>query len=230
MGVRSSLMSSSVEMSFIVQQHVDNGFDYKAYYINLDERPERRQQIEEELLRINLDFERFPAIKHKIGALGCTLSHIKALERGISTGAAHILMFEDDFIFTIVPSYFHELLNHVMQTDYDVFLLGYCYLEKKDMFVTNDKLLKKVIEASCTHGYMVNKNYASKLLENFKRGYRLKRRTHKQDHNIDLYWKKLQRNDLWVCDATGPCGIQREGYSDIDNEMKWDETTKHLLL
>lgn len=228
--ISQQVLDSPLEVSYYVEQNVHNGNHLKTYYINLDHRSDRRQEIEPELMRMNLSFTRVPAIKHDIGVLGCTQSHIKTLKQGIASGADHILVFEDDFYFTMDDaSSLHQLLQHVMQTNYDVFLLGYCYLDKKNMFATSDKLLKKVFQAACTHGYMVNKNYAKKLLQNFKIGF-LENANRQKPTPVDEHWKLLQNDDLWLCNASGPCGLQREGFSDIDNELKWDIKTKDHLF
>jgi GR25 family glycosyltransferase involved in LPS biosynthesis len=62
---------------------IENSNNTKAYYINLEERLDRKENIEKELSKLNINYERFNAVKHTIGALGCTISHMKALEKRI---------------------------------------------------------------------------------------------------------------------------------------------------
>ena len=53
------------------------------FYINLDYRTDRREQIEGELVRMDLveKSERFPGIYVKEqGILGCTISHLSAIQ------------------------------------------------------------------------------------------------------------------------------------------------------
>ena len=74
----------------------------KLYYINLDYRKDRKEHIEKELRKLNPigdKIYRIPGIFHEIGALGCGLSHIKALDHAIENNYQRIAIFEDDFKF-----------------------------------------------------------------------------------------------------------------------------------
>ena len=57
-----------------------------VYYINLKYRPDRKEQIEKELNNFNIKYERFDAIKHDIGIIGCGLSHLAVLEKAKELG------------------------------------------------------------------------------------------------------------------------------------------------
>ena len=53
--------------------HID-----KIFYINLDERKDRKEQIEKEFEKFEIPLEkveRFEAIKHQYGMIGCSKSH-----------------------------------------------------------------------------------------------------------------------------------------------------------
>lgn len=50
----------------------------RGFYINLDRRTDRRAEIEKELE--GLAMERFPAVSHPNGAIGCTMSHLACLK------------------------------------------------------------------------------------------------------------------------------------------------------
>ncbi len=53
----------------------------KFIYINLAKREDRRKHIEEELKEYDIPSEkiiRLEAIEHERGALGCSMSHLKA--------------------------------------------------------------------------------------------------------------------------------------------------------
>lgn len=205
-----------------LQYPVNNGKTIFVVYINLDHRTDRREQIESELQRLNIaPFLRFSAIKQKQGAIGCTLSHIECLKQGIQLGADHIWVFEDDFRLTIEPELLQQIVYCVMETNYDVFLPGYCIYNKfqtHSVFL-NHSLFKKIKNAQCTHSYLVNKKYAPKLLQNFEKGLvKLVKTKYEPKYAIDQYWKKLQVNDMWISYAHGVCGVQRAGYSDIEGE------------
>ena len=220
-------LSDSFKVTYLLQENVPLANKVLTYFINLDDRPDRRSEIESELRRCNILGTRVPAIKYTPGIVGCAFSHIKALEKGIADEADHILIFEDDFYFTVDPDLATKLVQTVIQTNYDVFMLGYGIFEGSDksLFFTSHPLFKKIINATCAHGYLVNKHYAHKLLQNLKEGVDLRLKTKKQRHNNDEHWKLLQEDDLWLCYSHGPLGMQREGFSDIDNSMKWNDTT-----
>ena len=47
-----------------------------TWYINLEHRTDRKDQIEAELNKMGIVAERFPAIYDSFGALGCSMSHL----------------------------------------------------------------------------------------------------------------------------------------------------------
>ena len=51
----------------------------RVVYINLDERVDRKQQIQQELATVFPSVERFAAIKREHGGIGCVMSHIAVL-------------------------------------------------------------------------------------------------------------------------------------------------------
>lgn len=219
MGLQNSRFETRVKD---LQYPLNNGTTIFQVYINLDHRADRKEQIEAELHRMNIaPFLRFPAIKQKQGAIGCTLSHIECLKQGIQSGADHIWVFEDDFLLTIAPELLQQIIQCVMETNYDVFLPGYCIHNKLNTHLVslNHKLFKKIKNAQCTHSYLVNKKYATKLLHNFEKGLKkLIKTKHEPKFALDQYWKKLQVNDMWIAYANSVCGIQRPSYSDIEGK------------
>jgi hypothetical protein len=215
--------------SYELTYQLNTGSKISTYYINLDKRLDRRQQIEGELKRTNLvPYSRISGILNaEFGMLGCGLSHIKSLKQGIESGADHILIFEDDFYFVMEPELTQRIIQTVILTNYDVFLLGYC-VEDKELHThdTNNKLFKKIHKAQCCHGYMVSKRYAPKLLRNFEEGVNMLQKTKQiEKYACDVYWKRLQEEDMWVCASSGPCGKQRAGYSDIVLHYKNESIT-----
>ena len=49
-------------------------------FINLEQRPDRLEHAQAEFKKMRIDAERVNAVKTKMGAVGCTLSHIRCLE------------------------------------------------------------------------------------------------------------------------------------------------------
>lgn len=183
----------------------------KAYYINLNHRTDRKQHIEEQLKNQAItNYERIEAIHVPwFGALGCTLSHIKTLEKFLNESEDETCMIlEDDFIFTRNFSEFK-----FPEFDWDVIMLSGNVLESQEYSYG----FKKVIDAQTTSGYIVTRKFAPKLLENFKNGSELFLKFKIPDkYAIDMYWKILQPISNWfVCDPK--FGIQMPSYSDIEN-------------
>ena len=222
--VSKALPEKGVEVSYNLNYPVNRGTNMFITYINLDRRTDRRQDIERELQRMNIGpFHRFAAIQNPVGLVGCAQSHISCIKQGLRAGADHIMVFEDDFYFTVDSSLMHTLLQQVMQTDYDVFLLGYCVQDSQvNICNTRQPLFKKINQALCAHGYVVSKEYAPKLLKNFEQGLQLLllHKDQETSYAIDQYWKLLQDDDMWLCYAKGPCGLQRGGFSDITQKVK----------
>lgn len=207
----------------MLEYPVHNGTTLATYYINLDRRPDRRQEIEGELERTGIEpYKRFSAVTHKNGAIGCTQSHVECLKLGIESGADHILVFEDDFVFTKDMGTVQRVLQEVMTTNYDVFLLGYFVKDyAASAKVTNHPMFHKLTKASCTHGYMVSRRYAMKLLQNFALSVALLVKLGNAPlYALDQFWKRLQIIDNFLCFAEEPLGVQRDGFSDIDKKVK----------
>ena len=76
-------------------------------YINLDERPDRRNHVENELRNLGITGERFPAKKTTDGAVGCSLSHIECLQIAKRNNYPQVFICEDDIQF-LQP----DLLTH----------------------------------------------------------------------------------------------------------------------
>lgn len=224
MGAKKSRLTNNISEMTYELRDADNGSNVGIYYINLDERPKRNEEMKLELAKMQLKGNRIEAIREYPGQVGCAKSHIKALQKGLSDGVDHILIFEDDFYFTVEPHILHQVLDQLTKKKYDVFMLGYCIFStaKTSLFPTNHSSFKRIKQAQCSHGYMVNKKYAPKLIQNIKESIFLRMKTNNNTYNIDSHWMSLQTDDMWLCYSAGPIGMQRLGYSDIDNNLKWD--------
>ena len=194
----------------------NNNKNFPALYINLEHREDRKNQIEGELKKVGFyNYQRFNAIKNKKGYLGCSESHLECLKLARSNNYPNIMILEDDFEFIIDKNEFQTILNHLSTIDYDVFILSY-NTDSSNITDIGDKYLKRIKETQTASGYIVNKKYYDKLINNFEEGLRLLRETdiyHK--YAIDQYWKPLQFEDKWFC-YKKRVGIQRESYSDIE--------------
>ena len=189
-----------------------NEWDFvdKIIYINLEERVDRKEKIENELKVIPSDkIIRFNAIKDEFGPFGCTKSHIECLEIAIKNNWKNVIILEDDAIFN---NYLNglQLLKKLMENEYDVITLG-------TGLPYFDDITYKLKRGQTTTGYLVNNHYFKTLLNNFKDGLKLFQKTKEiPKYAIDMYWQLLQKKDNWYI-VYPSLFIQTPGYSSICN-------------
>jgi GR25 family glycosyltransferase involved in LPS biosynthesis len=187
----------------------------KTIYINLKKRTDRREFIENELNRYQLDWERFEAIETPTsGILGCCISHLMVLQIAKERNYENILILEDDFTFLVskeeLDSYLKEFF--MLKLNYDVCMLSYNVQQYSEIPGIN--IVNKVVEAQTASGYIVNKHYYDKLINILKFTIPLLYQT--KQHWLyanDQIWKSLQLTDNWVY-FKQRIGKQRFGYSD----------------
>ena len=192
------------------------------YYINLEHRKDRNDQILEEFARMGIDqYERFPAIYHKeIGGVGCGRSHIAVLEDALEKGYKQILVLEDDFMFCVSPEEFTVAMDALNSVYYDVCLLSYHLYESTK---TENPMFRKVLNAETTSGYIIKREYYQKLIDVFREGVdEFEKTNHHWLYSIDVMWKKLQQQDNWIC-FTQRIGKQRASYSDCSNTLNAED-------
>ena len=186
-------------------------------YINLESRMDRKQQVENELLKLGFVGTRFNAIKTINGAFGCSMSHLKCLQMAKEKDWDHVCILEDDIEF-LDPDFFKRQLNSFLQRrdDWDVLLLaGNNMLPYQPV----DETCIKVSNCQTTTGYIVKKHYYDTLIENYKKGIDLYMKNPDKPHlySIDRYWFLLQNKDKWFL-IVPLTVIQREDYSDIQQK------------
>lgn len=185
------------------------------FYINLDKRTDRREYVEKQLQLLNLNATRFPAILHKIGAIGCTLSHLTLLRYARDNNLDHILILEDDITF-LNPSVFLNNLNYFLHNhkDFDVLLLAG---NNMGVYEKIDDSCVKVTHCQTTTAYLVKKHYYDTLIHNFEKGIQLLSLYPNRKHTfaIDEYWCLLQKIHKWYL-LTPLTIIQRPDISDIE--------------
>jgi glycosyl transferase family 25 len=191
----------------------------KIYYINLAHRTDRKNQIEDMLQTHGLldDTIRIEALYIPLcGALGCSLSHIKALKTFIAdTTQDTCVILEDDFEFNKDKS-LNDAITLIKNTglDWDVLLLASNTL--RSLPISGQPIdFCKCIASLTTAAYMVNRHYAQTLLNNFMQGARMLQASQKTPA-IDVYWQQLQMSHDWYIYIIGH---QRVGYSDIENRI-----------
>lgn len=188
------------------------------FYINLDRRYDRRVQIELELNKMNLQYERFSAISHKHGFIGCSYSHLAVLKLARERGYKNVLILEDDFTFLVSREELDNKLQSFFNTvpNYDVFMLSYNLRKSEDVHTENtDIVLKRILYAQTASAYLVNSTYYDKIIELYEWAFPILEETHQHwIYMNDVVWKRLQEKDAWYCPEPR-LGKQRESYSDL---------------
>ena len=193
-------------------------------YINLEHRHDRNEHCLNEIRKIDpllKKTHRIDAVCNKSnGALGCTLSHIKAIKLFLDNLAWNTcIIFEDDFTFTSndINNINNSLLYLFDNSDeFDVLLLGVGVTDFKTVS-TKSSYINKVESSQTASGYILTKKYANTLLSNFitssnnmiKLGW-----DSKWCH--DQYWKHLMPSANWYT-LKDRIGYQYSNYSDIEN-------------
>ena len=186
-----------------------------AFYINLDSRPDRKQHVERQLGIIGINAQRFKAIKLQNGALGCSLSHLKLIETAKANNWPHILVVEDDILFTN-PSLFIQQCNKFLSThkEFDVALISGTHVPP---YREIDDTCVQVTKCQTTTGYLVQNHYFDTLIQNYKMGIQnlMREPENHRIYAIDKFWFNLQAIHKWYLII--PLTVtQREYYSDIE--------------
>ena len=191
------------------------------FYINLESRPDRRDHFLKEIQHLTTDLSnvhRINAVYDKNGALGCTQSHIKALEAFLANPSwKTCLIFEDDFTFQnrtpsdALKSFFTEF------PDFDCVNLGVGRFGLRYSDTANSKI-KHALSVQTASGYGVSKAFAPRLLENFRESKEKLIETAIADlYCHDQYWKRLQPTSKWYLFFPA-LGHQYANYSDINQK------------
>ena len=200
-----------------------------VFYINLDERPDRKAYVEQQLASVGLDrvAQRFKATKHMHGAIGCSISHYKCLMNAIVNDWDHVLICEDDITFTNPPLFVNQLNKCLSNPElkWDVIMLA--GNNTAPCTVIDDSCVK-ITRCVAATGYLVNKHYMRILADNMKEGATLfmKTPTLGIHYAVRTYFAHLQHQDMWLL-ITPLTVTQQEGYSDIEKRhVKYH----HLML
>jgi len=143
-------------------------------FINLIDRTDRLKKILEECNKVEIPLEmihRIEAVLDKTcGHLGCSKSHIKALEYAKDMKWDRFLILEDDFIFKLSKDEVLGILSKFSkkyENKWDVFMFSTHWVKKID---TDIESIKKIKYGTTTAGYLVNSTYTDTLLNNFTNG------------------------------------------------------------
>ena len=186
-----------------------------AFYINLDEREDRKKKTKKEFKKLKIPIQRMKAIKLENGRIGCSMSHLKCLQQAKEKDLEHVLIVEDDIHFMNLKM-FKEQLNKFLSSSikWDVVLFAGNNLPPYQIY---GDFCVKVSKCQTTTGYLVKKNYYDILISNIKESIQLLLKEPEKhiDYAIDKYWFRLQEKDNWFI-ITPLSVVQREDYSDIE--------------
>jgi len=198
-------------------------------FINLEHRLDRLEHVQNELFKIGIEGERVNAVKSELGAIGCTLSHIRCLELAKSRNYEQVFICEDDITFNN-PQLLLKNLTKFYEEDnlqWDMIIIGGNNVPPYQRINSN---CVRVFYCQTTTGYIVKQSYYDTLIKNFRESAKLLMKNPtdegKKKYSLDIYWKKLQMQDFWFM-ITPPTVTQYENYSDIENR---NTNYNHLML
>lgn len=203
--------------------------DIHLYIINLDERIDKYEETINELSKLNfekynLKIERFPAIKHKRGWIGCALSHISILEIAKERNLEYAIVIEDDNIFV------EKQLKNIEK----IFDWLFQYKEKWEIFMGNQTYITPIDVFSVNHGiiHSIGKTSNFMIYQKTIFSYIIEHKSLYVDEINSIQRRKVNsidriiRNKLLVTRCPF-ITCQRKNYSDIQNiEISYIEEIK----
>ena len=193
---------------------------HRVVYINLDRRTDRREQMEGALDALRVPAgkrERFAAVAHARGAVGCSRSHLAVLRRARREGWPNVMVLEDDFQPAVDAGTWDARLARFLDAvpDFDVLLLAYNLRREDGRGGAGGA--RRTLDAQTTAGYVVRQPFYDTLIANVEAGVRQLERDSRRygEFVLDTYWKRLQPRARWY-HAVPRLGTQRASYSDIE--------------
>jgi glycosyl transferase family 25 len=196
----------------------------KFIYINLKRRTDRNEHIIKELKRYNIPqekIERFEAVEHEKGMLGCAMSHLEIMKKFRDSTDKVWCIFEDDHYFTQSREVCDDYVKNFMENEnFDVFL-G-CTARLRGNYVEGGKFIR-AYKSNSTSFYIVKKNIVEALIASHKQAIRTMRKNinnRKSGTAIDVMWFNLMNVFFFIAPDCKILGAQLLGYSDILNKNK----------
>ena len=198
---------------FHTMQYTDTIKWNQHYYINLDHREDRRQNVRKELKGLGISNpNRFPAIKNELhGGIGCGMSHVGVLKNAKQKGWDYVIVMEDDIVFHD-PEETKRKINRVINSDitWDVIIVGSVVSEPTEYI--NDDCVRALGGMITAIMYIVKRHYYDTLIDLWSKDMHSfqnailqnsGRRNETIDaiygkYAIDQTWKKLQKRDTFL--------------------------------
>jgi len=190
-------------------------------YINLAHRVDRKEHVLHEINKLGKDvsyIHRIDAVKRDPGALGCSLSHIKALQYALDHPEWKlVLILEDDFTFRSNQT--DEIIKAIDElchySEFDVCQLSYNLNGTfQDTTVPH---IKKIMRAQTASSYLITRAYLPILLQNaIESSTDMQLHGKRHENCWDIHWNLLQPRGNWYCPFPA-LGHQYDNYSDIEH-------------
>lgn len=187
----------------------------KIFYINLEKRTDRRELIEGDLKKLDINAERFIGIPFEPGIVGCGKSHLAVMKKAKEEGLGNVLILEDDFTFLTSREDLDKALDYFFEDvgdKYDVCMFCCQNLEEKPGSRYN--YLKQIKKANNASAYLINGKYLDTIIDLYEHALPLLETTGEHwNYANDQVWTKLQEKHKWYV-FEPRLGKQRSGYSD----------------
>jgi hypothetical protein len=189
--------------------------DY-IYYINLKHRTDRDEQMRAELKTLGLlTAERFNAIKHAKGEVGCGRSHIGVLKLAASqlestparASPGAVMVLEDDTQFLVDRTTLDKYVE-VFLADPNAHIL--CLGHNDQRSTDYNEYFCRTTLTFCANCYVVKQDFIPILVANFEEAVKFD----ETSIPIDVSWHKLQKDYIFLVPKK-PVAIQRCSHSDI---------------
>ena len=213
---RNILKGGNISSGIVYPPFEINNYIKHIIYINLDKRTDRNNSIIDQLkIFDNNKITRVSGIYNENNkVLGCALSHLNALKLAREKKYPHVLILEDDAIWSDVnASYpiFKILMDKLfVQNLYDVIMLG----GSGKKF---DPGTYRVEYAQAASSYLVNGLYYDKIISAIEKELNNKRidpADEAYNKNVDIIYLELQKFDKWYI-VYPSLMIQGKSHSDI---------------
>lgn len=143
-----------------------------AFIINLDRRVDRWSLVSVQLERAGIKdvVERLPAIEHRYGMVGCSLSHLECVKRAKERGWKSVLIFEDDIVFKENFEAVHpRVIDQLDQRkNWSIFHFGAMLM---NMCTLVDENLIKMGYNWAAHALVIRENAYDHIINNYKWDY-----------------------------------------------------------
>jgi glycosyl transferase family 25 len=213
-----------------IPYHPVKGMDKirKVIYINLEKRPDRRDQFLKEMERIGINDDKLIRVDGFLElavGFGVTISHCIALQECLrsesKTGSDddYFMILEDDFTSRANdPKQFNEWMDDIFTRipGFDVFMLIGDISEKKDIPIAgiSDVKYTRVLSAQCAAGYIIRKSYVETLRNHLLGALGpLKTTGEHWNYTVDQWWKKIQCEGKWYSSYLN-MAYMKDSYSD----------------